>query len=66
MKRFVLLCALLMGFGFAGVASAQDDMSKGDIFAGYSFAHLSSDGFGINFNGGSASAVPITSSPGLE
>jgi opacity protein-like surface antigen len=32
-------------------------MSKVDIFAGYSFAHVSENGFGLNFNGGSASAA---------
>jgi opacity protein-like surface antigen len=52
MKRLVLLCALVLCF--TCVASAQDT-PKGDLFAGYSFAHLSENGFGINFNGGSAS-----------
>jgi len=52
MKRLALLCVLAVCF--TGVASAQD-MSKIDVFGGYSFAHLSSDGFGINFNGGSGS-----------
>lgn len=55
MKRFALLCALVVCF--AGVASAQDDMSKVDLFAGYSFAHASDNGFGLNFNGGSASGA---------
>src|SRR5271156_1984223 len=54
MKRLALLCALMVCFGFAGVASAQDT-PKGDIFAGYTFAHLSENGVGINLNGGSAS-----------
>jgi opacity protein-like surface antigen len=52
MKRLALLCVLAACF--TGVASAQD-MSKIDVFGGYSFAHLSADGFGINFNGGSGS-----------
>src|SRR5580698_7645488 len=54
MKRFALLCALAVCF--AGVASAQD-YSKVDVFAGYSFAHLSANNVGVNFNGGSASAA---------
>jgi opacity protein-like surface antigen len=54
MKRFVLLCALTVCF--AGVVSAQD-MPKVDVFGGYSFAHVSENGFGINSNGGSASAA---------
>jgi opacity protein-like surface antigen len=54
MKRFVLLCALTVCF--AGVASAQD-MPKLDAFGGYTFAHLSEDGEGINLNGGSGSVA---------
>src|SRR5277367_283719 len=54
MKRFALLCALAVCF--AGVASAQD-YSKVDVFAGYSFVHTSQDGFGFDFNGGSASVA---------
>jgi opacity protein-like surface antigen len=52
MKRLALICGAMLIF--AGVASAQDT-PKAEVFAGYSFAHLSSDGIGINFNGGSAS-----------
>jgi opacity protein-like surface antigen len=55
MKRFVLLCALVVCF--TGVASAQEDYSKIDAFAGYSFAHVSANGFGLDFNGGSASVA---------
>jgi opacity protein-like surface antigen len=39
---------------FAGAASAQDTPTA-ELFGGYTYAHLSADGAGVNFNGGSAS-----------
>lgn len=53
MKRWALLCGAMLLF--AGIASAQDEAPKVEVFGGYSFAHLSAEGLGINFNGGSAS-----------
>ena len=53
MKRLALLCGAMLLF--AGIASAQSDTPKVEVFGGYSFAHLSANGFGANFNGGSAS-----------
>ena len=46
-----------MVFLLAGVASAQDEAPKAEVFAGYSYVRVN-PGFGapgINFNGGSAS-----------
>ena len=52
MKRWALMCAVMLLS--AGIASAQEN-PKVEVFGGYSFAHLSANGFGVNFNGGSAS-----------
>ena len=52
MNRLALLCGALLIF--AGVASAQDS-PKFEAFGGYSYLHVSENGVGINFNGGSGS-----------
>src|SRR5277367_3203250 len=52
MKRWALFCGICLLF--AGAASAQD-YPKVEAFAGYSYAHLSTNGIGANINGGSAS-----------
>ena len=52
MKRWALLCGAMLLF--AGIASAQET-PKVEVFGGYPFARLSAQGFGVNFNGGSAS-----------
>jgi opacity protein-like surface antigen len=52
MNRLALLCGALLIF--AGVASAQD-YPKFDAFGGYSYLHVSENGVGENFNGGSGS-----------
>ena len=54
MKRWALFVGVVLLF--AGAASAQDD-SKVEAFGGYSFARLSTDGYGVNLNGGSASVA---------
>lgn len=54
-SRWAWGCA--MGFLLAGVASAQDQAPKAEVFAGYSYVRVN-PGFGapgVNFNGGSAS-----------
>lgn len=54
-SRWVWGCAMV--FLLAGVASAQDEAPKAEVFAGYSYVRVN-PGFGapgINFNGGSAS-----------
>src|ERR1017187_3599797 len=55
MKRGALFCGLMLIF--AGVASAQDEAPKAEVFAGYSFIHASTNGVGFNLNGGSASVA---------
>jgi hypothetical protein len=56
MKRLALLCGTLLLF--AGIASAQD-ISKVEVFGGYSYVHVSVSGAvpseTANLNGGSAS-----------
>lgn len=55
MNRLVLLCGALLLF--AGVASAQDEAPKVEVFGGYSYVRVN-PGFnapGLNFNGGSGS-----------
>lgn len=55
MKRWALLCAVMLLF--AGAAAAQDDDSKVEVFGGYSYVRVN-PGFGapgLNFNGGSGS-----------
>jgi opacity protein-like surface antigen len=52
MKRLALLCGALLLF--AGVASAQDS-PKAEVFGGYSYLHVSDNGAGASFNGGSGS-----------
>src|ERR1700722_1823769 len=54
MKRWALIVGVVLLF--AGAASAQD-YPKVEAFGGYSFARLSTDGFGVNINGGSASVA---------
>ena len=55
-SRWVWGCAMI--FLLAGVASAQDEAPKAEVFAGYSYVRVN-PGFagapGVNFNGGSAS-----------
>ncbi len=55
-SRWAWGCAMV--FLLAGVASAQDEAPKAEVFAGYSYVRVN-PGFvgapGINFNGGSAS-----------
>jgi opacity protein-like surface antigen len=57
MKRCGLLFAVMLVF--AGVASAQDDMSKFEAFGGYSYVRANTSAFdinqGYNYNGGSGS-----------
>jgi opacity protein-like surface antigen len=56
MKRLAMLCGALLLF--AGIASAQD-ISKVEVFGGYSYMHVSISGANpsetANLNGGSAS-----------
>jgi opacity protein-like surface antigen len=54
MNRLALLCGALLIF--AGAASAQD-YSKFEAFGGYSYLHVSENGVGDNFNGGSGSVA---------
>jgi opacity protein-like surface antigen len=59
MKRWALLSGVMLGIVllFASAASAQDEVPKVEIFAGYSYVH-GNLGFripGFNMNGGSAS-----------
>ena len=54
MNRLALLCGALLIF--AGAASAQD-FPKFEAFGGYSYLHVSENGDGINFNGGSGSVA---------
>jgi len=54
-SRWVLACGIALFF--AGMAVAQDEAPKAEVFAGYSYVRVN-PGFGapgINFNGGSAS-----------
>lgn len=53
MKRWALLCGAMLLF--AGIASAQSDAPKAEVFGGYSFLHVSDQGASANFNGGSGS-----------
>jgi opacity protein-like surface antigen len=55
MKRLALLCGALLLF--AGIASAQDDAPKVEVFGGYSYLRVNpgSNAPGENFNGGSGS-----------
>jgi opacity protein-like surface antigen len=53
MKRWALICGAMLVF--AGVASAQDETPKVEVFGGYSFLHVSDQGATANFNGGSGS-----------
>jgi len=53
MKRWALLCGVMLMF--AGIASAQDEAPKAEVFGGYSFIHGSYFGQGYNFNGGGGS-----------
>jgi opacity protein-like surface antigen len=53
MKRLALLCGALLLF--AGIASAQDETPKVEAFGGYSYLHVSDNGAGASFNGGSGS-----------
>jgi len=55
MKRLALLCGLVVLF--AGVAAAQDENPKVEVFGGYSLVHNSSNfaGTGVTFNGGEGS-----------
>src|SRR5579864_3156141 len=50
MNRLVLLCGALLLF--AGIASAQDEAPKVEVFGGYSYVRVNP---GFNFNGGSGS-----------
>jgi opacity protein-like surface antigen len=54
MNRLALLCGALLIF--AGAASAQD-YPKFEAFGGYSYLHVSENGVGDNFNGGSGSVA---------
>jgi opacity protein-like surface antigen len=54
MNRLALLCGALLIF--AGAASAQD-YPKFEAFGGYSYLHVSENGTGDNFNGGSGSVA---------
>jgi opacity protein-like surface antigen len=54
MQKFMLLLALFLLV--AGVASAQDDAPKFQVFGGYSYIRATDQGNHINFNGGSVSA----------
>jgi len=55
MKRLALLCGALLLF--AGIASAQDDAPKVEVFGGYSYlrANPGTDFAAENYNGGSGS-----------
>jgi hypothetical protein len=55
MNRLVLLCGALLLF--AGIASAQDEAPKVEVFGGYSYLRVNPGGNapGLNFNGGSGS-----------
>jgi hypothetical protein len=60
MKRLALFCGAMLLF--AGIASAQDDASRAELFGGYSYVHVSDHGATANLNGGSASlAYNLTS-----
>jgi len=55
MRRLALLCGAILLF--AGLASAQDETPKVELFGGYSYLRVN-PGFGapgLNFNGGSGS-----------
>jgi opacity protein-like surface antigen len=54
MKRWALFCGVMMLF--AGAASAQD-ISKVEVFGGYSYLRTDTVGVDQNFNGGSGSAT---------
>jgi len=54
-SRWALACTVALLF--AGMAAAQDEAPKAEVFAGYSYVRVN-PGFGapgVNFNGGSAS-----------
>ena len=55
MKRLALLCGAMLLF--AGIASAQSDTPKAEVFGGYSYLRVNpgSGAPGINANGGSGS-----------
>jgi peptidoglycan-associated lipoprotein len=55
MKRLALLCGALLLF--AGIASAQGESPKVEVFGGYSFLRASDSGASANFNGASGSVA---------
>jgi len=52
MKRWGLLCGVIL---LATVAASAQEAPKAEVFAGYSYMHVSDQGQGANLNGGSAS-----------
>src|SRR5215470_19744438 len=60
MKVKLVVCALAVLALFAGSARAQEDRSKVDIFAGYSYLRFNPNTAGVdsfNLHGGSASVA---------
>jgi opacity protein-like surface antigen len=53
MKKWALLCGAMLLF--AGIASAQNETPKAEVFGGYSYLHVNVQGSTANFNGGSGS-----------